>query len=89
LATLEAKSAGTGPGSVAGFENSGRASSRKENAGIAEESNPLKAPGMAGAGGCGVPANRDCGTSVNNEDGIDAKLSSLGTALPNAEAGVL
>jgi hypothetical protein len=88
LATLEPASAGTGPGKVAGFENNGRASSRNENAGIAEESTTPKAPGTAGAGGCGVPANRDCGTSVNSEDGMDAKLSSLGTALPNANAEV-
>jgi hypothetical protein len=88
LAALEAASAGTGPGNVAGSENSGRASSRKLNVGIADESTAPKEPGIAGEGGCGVPAERDCGISVNNEDGMDAKPSSLGRVLSNAEAGV-
>ena len=46
-----APAAGTGPGTVGGVENSGRASSRKEKAGIAEESTTPNAPGIAGAGG--------------------------------------
>ena len=35
-----------------------------------------------------MSADCDVGISVNNEDGMDAKPSSLGTALPNAKAGV-
>ena len=88
LPRLDAASAGTGPGNFAGFENNGRASSIKLKVGIAEESTRLKAPGVAGAGGCGVAEDCEGGTSVNNEDGMDAKLSSLGTGLPNAKAGV-
>ena len=88
LAALEAASAGTGPGNVAGSEKSGRASSRKLNLGIADESTAPKEPGIAGEGGCGTFVDFDCGISVNNEDGMDAKPSSLGRVLPNVEAGV-
>ncbi len=52
LAGLSATaSAGTGPGIARGEEKSGRASSMNENAGSAEESTGLNAPGIAGAGG--------------------------------------
>jgi hypothetical protein len=47
----EAPTEGTGPGMDGGVENSGRASSRKENVGIAEESTTPNTPGAAGAGG--------------------------------------
>jgi hypothetical protein len=43
--------AGTGPGIDDGVEKIGRASSRKEKVGTAEESATPKAPGMVGAGG--------------------------------------
>ena len=42
---------GAGPGIEGGVEKSGRASSMKEKAGMAEESTKPNAPGTVGAGG--------------------------------------
>jgi hypothetical protein len=79
---------GTGPGIAGEVEKSGRASSRKEKAGIAEESTAPNSPGTVGAGGCGDCANLEVGTSVYRENGRSANPSSLETGLPKFCEGV-
>jgi hypothetical protein len=61
--------AGTGPGIEGDVEKMGRASSRNENVGTADESNALSAPGMADAGGCEAGANSSSG---RREEGMVA-----------------
>src|ERR1700680_5055881 len=64
-----ATGAGTGPGIAGGEEKSGRASSRKEKDGRADESTAPRPPGIAGIGESGTPAGWACAELPSAADG--------------------
>src|ERR1700689_3046776 len=80
--------AGTGPGIDGVEENSGRASSRNENAGNAEEATGPKAPGTAGAGGCAksIAGGSDF-ESIADASGVDASAAGRCSAVTNSMMG--